>query len=103
MSAQTPIGSRVTISRWLAPRDLEELAAAVLAQRLAAGGRLIYAGAGTSIRIAVQDALKLDPVQLRRGLANGLTEAELTEAVSHQAFYAGWGKTASALDAVAAA
>ena len=34
-------------------------AATVLAQRLAAGGRLIYAGAGTSIRVAVQDGSEL--------------------------------------------
>ena len=29
-------------------------AATILAERLAAGGRLAYAGAGTSIRVAVQ-------------------------------------------------
>lgn len=34
-------------------------AAQLLAGRLAAGGRLIYAGAGTSIRIAVQDGSEL--------------------------------------------
>ena len=34
-------------------------AADVLAGRLAAGGRLVYAGAGTSIRIAVQDGSEL--------------------------------------------
>lgn len=34
-------------------------AATVLAQRLAGGGRLIYAGAGTSIRVAVQDGSEL--------------------------------------------
>lgn len=34
-------------------------AADVLAQRLAAGGRLAYAGAGTSIRVAVQDGSEL--------------------------------------------
>lgn len=34
-------------------------AANVLARRLAAGGRLIYAGAGTSIRVAVQDGSEL--------------------------------------------
>jgi N-acetylmuramic acid 6-phosphate etherase len=34
-------------------------AAQVLAQRLAAGGRLAYAGAGTSIRVAVQDGSEL--------------------------------------------
>jgi N-acetylmuramic acid 6-phosphate etherase len=34
-------------------------AAAVLSERLQAGGRLVYAGAGTSIRIAVQDGSEL--------------------------------------------
>ena len=34
-------------------------AAAMLASRLAAGGRLAYAGAGTSIRVAVQDGTEL--------------------------------------------
>jgi N-acetylmuramic acid 6-phosphate etherase len=34
-------------------------AAEVLARRLAAGGRLAYAGAGTSIRVAVQDGSEL--------------------------------------------
>lgn len=34
-------------------------AATVLARRLAAGGRLAYAGAGTSIRVAVQDGSEL--------------------------------------------
>jgi N-acetylmuramic acid 6-phosphate etherase len=34
-------------------------AATVLAQRLAGGGRLAYAGAGTSIRLAVQDGSEL--------------------------------------------
>ena len=34
-------------------------AATVLAERLSLGGRLIYAGAGTSIRIAVQDGSEL--------------------------------------------
>lgn len=34
-------------------------AAAILSRRLAAGGRLAYAGAGTSIRVAVQDGTEL--------------------------------------------
>lgn len=34
-------------------------AATILSQRLAAGGRLAYAGAGTSIRVAVQDGSEL--------------------------------------------
>ena len=36
-------------------------AVAALAGRLAGGGRLVYAGAGTSIRIAVQDGTELGP------------------------------------------
>jgi N-acetylmuramic acid 6-phosphate etherase len=42
---------------------LPAMAAAVgaLADRLASGGRLVYAGAGTSIRIAVQDGTELGP------------------------------------------
>jgi N-acetylmuramic acid 6-phosphate etherase len=36
-------------------------AVAALAERLAGGGRLVYAGAGTSIRIAVQDGTELGP------------------------------------------
>ena len=42
---------------------LPAMAAAVgaLADRLARGGRLVYAGAGTSIRIAVQDGTELGP------------------------------------------
>ena len=36
-------------------------AVATLAARLAGGGRLVYAGAGTSIRVAVQDGSELGP------------------------------------------
>ncbi len=38
-----------------------EVAAAGVESRLAAGGRLVYAGAGTSGRLAVQDAAELPP------------------------------------------
>ncbi len=38
-----------------------EVAAAGVEARLAAGGRLVYAGAGTSGRLAVQDAAELPP------------------------------------------
>lgn len=38
-----------------------EAAAAGIAGRLAAGGRLVYAGAGTSGRLALQDAAELPP------------------------------------------
>lgn len=34
---------------------------------------------------------------LRIGLANGLTEAEISEAITHLAFYAGWPKAMSAV------
>lgn len=37
---------------------------------------------------------------LRRGLDNGLTHAEITEALTHLAFYAGWPKAEAALDEV---
>ena len=47
----------VTAVRHAIPRIAE--AAEVLAERLAKGGRLAYAGAGTSIRIAVQDGSEL--------------------------------------------
>jgi 4-carboxymuconolactone decarboxylase len=38
---------------------------------------------------------------LRRGIASGLTRAEIAEAVTHLAFYAGWGKATRAMAAVA--
>ena len=38
-----------------------EAAAELLRERLAAGGRLVYAGAGTSGRLALQDAAELPP------------------------------------------
>jgi 4-carboxymuconolactone decarboxylase len=34
---------------------------------------------------------------LRLGVANGLTESELIEAITHLAFYAGWPKAMSAM------
>lgn len=42
----------------LAIHDISR-AAAVITERLRAGGRLVYAGAGTSIRVAVQDGSEL--------------------------------------------
>lgn len=42
-------------------RDALERAAEGIADRLGRGGRLVYAGAGTSGRIAVQDAAELPP------------------------------------------
>ena len=35
---------------------------------------------------------------IRRGLDNGLTQAEIAEAFTHLAFYAGWPKALSAID-----
>jgi 4-carboxymuconolactone decarboxylase len=37
------------------------------------------------------------PAQVQFGLSNGLTEGEVTEAVSHLAFYAGWPRASSAM------
>ena len=38
---------------------------------------------------------------LRRGVESGLTRAQLTEAVTHLAFYAGWGRATKAMTVVA--
>lgn len=37
---------------------------------------------------------------IQKGKANGLTEAEITEAITHLAFYAGWPKAMSAVAVV---
>ena len=37
------------------------------------------------------------PGHLKRALGNGLTETELTEAIIHLAFYAGWPRAMSAI------
>jgi len=37
------------------------------------------------------------PNHLRRGVANGLTQDELVEAITHLAFYAGWPKAMTAI------
>ena len=42
------------------------------------------------------------PGHLRRALANGLTEHELAEAITHLAFYAGWPSAMSAATALRA-
>ncbi len=42
------------------------------------------------------------PGHLRRALANGLTEQELAEAITHLAFYAGWPGAMSAATALRA-
>jgi 4-carboxymuconolactone decarboxylase len=48
---------------------------------------------------AMGDADLLDPY-LRRGVDAGLTRAEIAEALTHVAFYAGWAKATKALTAV---
>lgn len=48
---------------------------------------------------AMGDADLLEPY-LRRGVAAGLTREEIVEALTHLAFYAGWGKATKALTAV---
>jgi len=37
------------------------------------------------------------PVHVRKGLENGLTKEEITEAATHLAFYAGWPSTSTAM------
>ena len=49
---------------------------------------------------AMGDDDQLD-VYLRRGLDNGLTAAQIAEALTHVAFYAGWPKATKALMAAA--
>ena len=39
-------------------------------------------------------------IYLRRGLENGLTRAQIAEAVTHLGFYAGWNRAAKAMTAV---
>jgi 4-carboxymuconolactone decarboxylase len=48
---------------------------------------------------AMGDADQLDPY-LRGGIANGLTRAQIAEAVTHLGFYAGWAKATRAMKAV---
>jgi 4-carboxymuconolactone decarboxylase len=50
---------------------------------------------------AMGDADQL-PAYLRRGVAAGLTPAQIAEALTHLAFYAGWPKATKAIEAVAA-
>ena len=40
------------------------------------------------------------PSHLRRALANGVTQDELVEAITHLAFYAGWPNAMSAITAL---
>jgi 4-carboxymuconolactone decarboxylase len=46
------------------------------------------------------DDEQLEPY-VRRGLESGLTRAEMAEAFTHLAFYAGWGKAGQALAVLA--
>jgi 4-carboxymuconolactone decarboxylase len=48
---------------------------------------------------AMGDDDQLD-VYLRRGLESGLTRAQITEALTHLGFYAGWAKATKAMTAV---
>lgn len=48
---------------------------------------------------AMGDADLIEPY-LHRGVEAGLTRAEISEALTHLAFYAGWGKTTKALNVV---
>ena len=48
---------------------------------------------------AMGDDDQLDPY-LRRGIESGLTRSQITEALTHLAFYAGWPKATRALSAV---
>jgi 4-carboxymuconolactone decarboxylase len=47
------------------------------------------------------DHAQLEPY-VRRGVASGLSRAEIAEAFTHLAFYAGWGKAGQALAVMAA-
>ncbi len=48
---------------------------------------------------AMGDDDQLD-LYVRRGLESGLTRAQITEGITHLAFYAGWGRAARAMTAV---
>jgi 4-carboxymuconolactone decarboxylase len=49
---------------------------------------------------AMGDDDQLEPY-LRRGLDSGLTQAQIAEAITHLAFYAGWGRATDAMTAIA--
>ena len=50
--------------------------------------------------VAMGDSDQLE-FYLRRGIESGLTGAQITEAVTHLGFYAGWGRATKAMTAVA--
>jgi 4-carboxymuconolactone decarboxylase len=49
---------------------------------------------------AMGDDTELEPY-LRRGLENGLTQAQMVEAITHLGFYAGWGRATAAMTTIA--
>ena len=64
------------------------------------GARVNTIGPGIIAAVAaIGDDEELD-VYLRRGLESGLTGAQIGEAVTHVAFYAGWSKATKAMKAV---
>jgi alkylhydroperoxidase/carboxymuconolactone decarboxylase family protein YurZ len=54
---------------------------------------------GTHTRSVHEDDDQLD-VYVRRGLESGLTRSQITEALTHLGFYAGWPKATRAMSAV---
>jgi 4-carboxymuconolactone decarboxylase len=54
----------------------------------------------TIVALAAMGDAELIAPYVQRGLEAGLTRAEISEALTHLAFYAGWGKSTSALAAV---
>ena len=54
------------------------------------------------VTIAALAATEDDELEmyLRRGLESGLTRAQISEAVTHVAFYAGWSKATKAMRAI---
>jgi 4-carboxymuconolactone decarboxylase len=51
----------------------------------------------TVTSLITSSSLEQLPNHLRLALDNGLTETEITEAITHLAFYAGWPKAMSAI------
>jgi 4-carboxymuconolactone decarboxylase len=55
----------------------------------------------TVATLIAREQTALTPQEFDRALANGVTAAELSEIVTHLAFYAGWGNAAAAVAALA--
>jgi 4-carboxymuconolactone decarboxylase len=53
----------------------------------------------TVAAVIARDQAGLMPAQIRRALDNGVKPAELSEIITHLAFYAGWGNAMAAVDA----